>query len=80
MDAPRDELNVTNMDVKAVLPGKVFVLYQGELIVLQLGDKVWRGFVSAISPSNGTVDFTINEGGVIKKVTRQIEFERRRRR
>ncbi len=78
--APDDELNVENMEVKAVLPGKVFVLYEGELLVLQLGDKVWRGFVSAISPMEGSVQFTVNEGGVIRKVTKLIEFERRRRR
>ncbi len=31
--APEDQLNVQSMEVKAVLPGKVFVLYEGELLV-----------------------------------------------
>jgi len=78
--APDDQLNTANMEVKAVLPGKVFVLYEGELLVLQLGDKVWRGFVSAISPADGSVQFTLNEGGVVRRETKRIVFERRRRR
>lgn len=78
-EAPLGELNPRNLEVKAVLPGKAFVLYENELIVLQLGDRVWRGAVSAIDPRSSTVEFTLNEGGVITKVSKQIQFDRRRR-
>lgn len=78
-EAPADQLNPRNMEVKAVLPGKAFVLYESELLVLQLGDRVWRGAVSRIDPRTSTVEFTLNEGGVITKVTKQIQFDRRRR-
>lgn len=78
-EAPMGEINPRNLEVKAVLPGKAFVLYESELIVLQLGDRVWRGAVSAIDPRSSSVEFTLNEGGVITKVTKQIQFDRRRR-
>lgn len=78
-EAPAGEMNPRNLEVKAVLPGKAFVLYDNELVVLQLGDRVWRGAVSAIDPRTSTVEFTLNEGGVISKVSKQIQFDRRRR-
>lgn len=78
-EAPMDQINPRNVDVKAVLPGKAFVLYDNELIVLQLGDRVWRGTVSAIDPRSSSVEFTLNEGGVFSKVVKQIQFDRRRR-
>jgi len=78
-EAPVDQINPRDIEVKAVLPGKAFVLYQNELIVLQLGDRVWRGSVSRIDPRSSEVEFTLNEGGVISKVSKQIQFDRRRR-
>ena len=78
-DAPLDEINADNVDVKAVLPGKAFILVDNELIVMQLGDKVWRGYLSAIAPSQSSVEFTVNEGGVVRKIVKKIQFDRRRR-
>lgn len=75
-EPPEDELDVKALDVRAVLPGKAFVLHKGELIVLHLGDKVWRGFVSRISPSESRVEFTLNEGGIIRKVEKKMVFEK----
>ncbi len=79
-EAPSEEIDTKSIDVRAVLPGKAFVMYQNELIVLHLGDKVWRGFVSRISPAEGKVEFTLNEGGIVKKVTKSIAFAKKKRR
>jgi hypothetical protein len=67
------------MDVRAVLPGKAFVMFEGELIVIHLGDKVWGGFVSRISPAESKVEFTLNVGGIVKKVTKSMVFEKKKR-
>jgi len=76
-DAPKGEINADNLEVKAVLPGKAFVLYGGELLVLHLGDKVWRGSVTKITPKTSSVEFVLNEGGVVRKVVKEILFEQK---
>jgi hypothetical protein len=63
--------------VKAVLPGKAFVLLNGSLIVLHLGDKVWRGYVTRVNPAESAVEFTLDEGGVVRKLTQKIVFDKR---
>ena len=78
-EAPENEIDVKGVDVRAVLPGKAFILYKGELIVLHLGDKVWRGFVSRISPAESKVVFTLNEGGITRKVEKKMVFEKKKR-
>jgi hypothetical protein len=78
-DAPEGELDTKQMDVRAVLPGKAFVMYKDELIVLHLGDKVWRGFVSRISPADSKIEFTLNEGGIVRKVAKAMIFEKKKR-
>lgn len=79
-DAPAGEINSDLLDMKAVIPGKAFFVYSGELIVLQLGDKVWRGYVSKIDPAEGKVEFTLDEGGVIRKSPKKIQFEKKKTR
>jgi Tfp pilus assembly protein PilO len=74
-DAPVGEIDANNVEVKAVLPGKAFVLLGEELIVLHLGDKVWRGYVSRIVPRESKVEFTVNEGGIVRKIEKRIAFE-----
>lgn len=78
-EPPAGEMDVKGFDVRAILPGKAFVMYQGELMVLHLGDKVWRGFVSRISPAESRVEFTLNEGGIVKKVSKKMVFEKKKR-
>jgi len=77
--APPGELDPNTLDVRAVLPGKAFVMFEGELTVIHLGDKVWRGFVSRISPAESKVEFTLNVGGIVKKVTKLMVFEKKKR-
>jgi Tfp pilus assembly protein PilO len=76
-EAPEDEVDIKNIEIKAILPGKAFVMIGGEMSVLHLGDKVWRGFVSRISPAEGRVEFTVNEGGIVRKVSKSIVFKKR---
>ena len=74
MEAPPGEIDATKIVVKAVLPGKAYVQTQSGILVLHLGDKVWRGYVSRISPAESKVEFTIDEGGIVRKVEQKIDF------
>lgn len=78
-EAPADQIDPKQLDVRAVLPGKAFVMNKGELTVLHLGDKVWRGFVSRISPAESKVEFTLNEGGIVKKYAKSMVFEKKKK-
>ncbi|HEX9614662.1 MAG TPA: hypothetical protein VGA55_04120 [Bacteroidota bacterium] len=73
-NSPVGVINADNVEVKAVLPGKGFVLYENELQVLHLGDRVWRGYVSKIVPQESKMVFTLDEGGIIRRVEKQIQF------
>jgi hypothetical protein len=78
-EAPPNEINPDRLEIKAVLPGKAFALYGDELIVLHVGDKVWRGSVTRINPVNGLVEFQVDEGGLFKKVEKKIMFDKKKR-
>jgi len=75
-EAPIGEVDADKLEVKAVLPGKAFVLANGSLIVLHLGDKIWRGSITRVSPTESSVEFTLNEGGVIRKLVKKIMFDK----
>lgn len=74
LTSPVGVINADNVEVKAVLPGKAFILFQNELQVLHLGDRVWRGYLSKIIPQESKVVFTLDEGGIIRRVEKQIQF------
>lgn len=76
-EPPPGEINADRLEVKAVLPGKAFVLTDNELIVLHVGDKVWRGNVTRISPVESAVEFTLDEGGILRKLLKRIMFDKR---
>ena len=78
-DSPPGEINAEKAELKAVLPGKAFVFMDNELVVLHLGDKVWRGYVSKIDPANSSVEFTLDEGGVLRTLEKKIQFDRKLR-
>ncbi|HTX20139.1 MAG TPA: hypothetical protein VMG34_15925 [Bacteroidota bacterium] len=76
----RDLLDVSTINVKAVAPGKALVMDpRGKLITLQVGDEVYLGKVTATHPQEGVVDFTLNNGGIIQTVSKQIAFEKKSR-
>ncbi|HEY5614970.1 MAG TPA: hypothetical protein VIL52_03035 [Bacteroidota bacterium] len=74
MEAPAGEIDATQVVVKAVLPGKAYIQTTAGILVLHLGDKVWRGYVSRISPAESKVEFTVDEGGIIRKIEKKIDF------
>jgi hypothetical protein len=76
-EAPPGEINADQILVKAVLPGKAFVQSNNSLIVLHLGDKVWRGNVTRVNPAESAVEFTLDEGGVARKLIQKILFDKR---
>jgi hypothetical protein len=76
-EAPPGEINADQVSVKAVLPGKAFVLSNNTLSVLHLGDKVWRGNVTRVNPAESAVEFTLDEGGVVRKLIKKILFDKR---
>jgi hypothetical protein len=76
-EAPPGEIDADQVFVKAVLPGKAFVLTDKSLIVLHLGDKVWRGNVTRVNPAESAVEFTLDEGGVVRKLIKKILFDKR---
>jgi hypothetical protein len=72
----RNLVDVTTINVKAVAPGKALVMDQtGRLITLQLGDEVYLGKMTATRPQEGTVEFTLNNGGIIETVSKKIIFK-----
>ncbi|MCI0706460.1 MAG: hypothetical protein L0Y80_03115 [Ignavibacteriae bacterium] len=73
-EAPAGEIDASRVEVKAVLPGKAYVLTSTGIVILHLGDKVWRGYVSRISPAESKVEFTVNEGGIIRTIEKKIDF------
>jgi len=74
----RDLVDVNTINVKAVAPGKALVMDpKGRLITLQVGDEVYLGKVTATHPQEGVVDFTLNNGGIIQTVNKQIVFEKK---
>jgi hypothetical protein len=77
-EPPPGEINADQVLVKAVLPGKAFVLSNNTLTVLHLGDKVWRGYVTHVSPAESAVEFTLDEGGVVRKLIKKILFDNKR--
>ncbi len=76
----RGLLDVATINVKAVAPGKALVMDpKGALITLQVGDEVYLGKMTATHPQEGTVEFTLNDGGIIETVSKQIVFEKKSR-
>ncbi len=78
-EVPLGEIDADKTEIKAVLPGKAFVLTDNALVVLHLGDKVWRGNVTRVSPRESAVEFTLDEGGITRKLTKKIMFDKQTR-
>jgi len=71
----RSLVEVERSDLKAVIPGKAFLLDQNNLIqTLQEGDEVYLGYVTKIDPENGRIECTLNKGGIIEKVELKIRY------
>ncbi len=68
-------VEIERSDVKAVIPGKAFVLDQNqEFKILETGDEVYMGYVTRISAEEGKIECTLNKGGIIEKVELKIRY------
>jgi hypothetical protein len=71
----RSLVEIERSDLKAVIPGKAFVLDQTNVIkTLREGDEVYLGYVTRIDPEAGRIECTLNKGGIIEKAELKIRF------
>jgi len=68
-------VEIERSDLKAVIPGKAFLLDQENTIrTLSEGDEVYLGYVTRIIPEEGRMECTLNKGGIIEKVELSIRY------
>lgn len=68
-------VEIERADLKAVIPGKAFVLDQGnEIRTLREGDEVYLGYVTKLDSESGRLEATLNKGGIIEKVELKIRY------
>ncbi|MBI4534695.1 MAG: hypothetical protein HY708_00355 [Ignavibacteriae bacterium] len=71
----RSLVEVERSDLKAVIPGKAFLVDQNNVFkTLQEGDEVYLGYVTKIVPEEGRIECTLNKGGIIEKVELKIRY------
>ncbi len=71
----RSLVEIERSDLKAVIPGKAFVLDQDNTIrTLEEGDEVYLGYVTRVVPGEGRIEATLNKGGIIEKVELKIRY------
>lgn len=71
----RDLVEIERSDLKAVIPGKAFVLDQDNAIrTLEEGDEVYLGYLTRVVPEEGRIEATLNKGGIIEKVELKIRY------
>jgi hypothetical protein len=71
----RSLVEIERSDLKAVITGKAFILDQNNVIrTLGEGDEVYLGYVTRLSPETGSIECTLNKGGIIEKVERKIRY------
>jgi hypothetical protein len=68
-----DEIEIERSDLKAVIPGKAFIIDQFQKSrVLEEGDAVYLGYVTKITPDAGQIECLLNKGGVAEKFVLKI--------
>ncbi|MDH4069193.1 MAG: hypothetical protein OEV30_02100 [Ignavibacteria bacterium] len=68
-------VEIERSDLKAVIPGKAFILDQDNRIrTLAEGDEVYLGYVTRVIPEDGRIECTLNKGGIIEKVELTIRY------
>jgi hypothetical protein len=68
-------VEIERSDLKAVIPGKAFLMDQTNAITTLLeGDEVYLGYVTKIDPELGRIECTLNKGGIIEKVELRIRY------
>jgi hypothetical protein len=70
-----DLVEIERSDLKAVVPGKAFVVDQNnKMKTLSEGDEVYLGYVTKIDPVLGRIECTLNKGGIIEKFELYIRY------
>jgi hypothetical protein len=68
-----DEVEIERSDLKAVIPGKAFIIDQNQKSrVLEEGAPVYLGYVTRIVPDDGLIECLLNKGGVAEKFVLKI--------
>lgn len=68
-----NQINVEQSTLLAVSSDKIFVLGQdGVMQKLSRGDKVYLGTLNAMNVDQGSATFVLNKGGIIERVTLQV--------
>jgi hypothetical protein len=68
-----DEIEIERSDLKAVIPGKAFIVDQNQKSrVLQEGDPVYLGYVTKIFATEGKMECLLNKGGVTERFVLSI--------
>ncbi|MDD8018757.1 MAG: hypothetical protein PHP42_10330 [Bacteroidota bacterium] len=76
----RNLVDVNRISVKATANDKALVMREdGRLITLRVGDEVFLGKVTAVYPQEGSVEFTLNDGGIVSTKRVQIKFETKKK-
>lgn len=66
--AQPDEVEIERSDLKAVIPGKAFIIDQNQKSrILEEGDPVYLGYVTKIYPNEGKIECLLNKGGVAER-------------
>lgn len=70
-----DLVEIERSDLKAVVPGKAFVIDQSnKMRALTEGDEVYLGYVTNVDPVLGRIECTLNKGGIIEKFELNIRY------
>lgn len=70
-----DLVEIERSDLKAVIPGKAFVIDQSNRMrALTEGDEVYLGYVTKVDPVLGRIECTLNKGGIIEKFELNIRY------
>ena len=68
-----DEIEIERSDLKAVIPGKAFIIDQNQKSrILEEGTAVYLGYVTKILPNDGMIECLLNKGGVAEKFILKI--------
>lgn len=63
-----DEIEIERSILNAVIPGKAFIIDQKQKSrTLEVGDKIYLGYVTRIIPDQGKVECLLNKGGVAER-------------
>ncbi len=63
-----DEIEIERSILNAVIPGKAFIIDQKQKSrTLEVGDKIYLGYVTRIIPDLGKVECLLNKGGVAER-------------